>query len=85
VACGVRPLPSSGPPLPLWSGRSTLIFMATITSQLEAMIADLQDLLKDAEKTDRGQKAAGTRVRKGLQGLKKSADETRKAILALRE
>ena len=59
--------------------------MATITSQLEAMITDLQALIVDAEKVDRGQKAAGTRVRKGLQGLKKSADETRKAILALRD
>lgn len=59
--------------------------MATITESLQALIADLEELLGDAGKVDKGQKAAGTRVRKGLQAAKKSCDTLRKDILALRE
>ena len=59
--------------------------MATITESLQALIADIEELLPDAEKVDKGQKAAGTRVRKGLQETKKSCDSLRKEILALRE
>ncbi len=48
-------------------------------------IAQLRSLLEDLEKDfkkfyERGNKAAGTRVRKGMQDLKKMAQEIRKEI-----
>ncbi len=39
----------------------------------------------DIEKTDRGNKAAGTRVRGAMQEVKKAAQDVRKEVLALRE
>lgn len=59
--------------------------MATITAQLEEIMEQLNELASDAAKVDKGQKAAGTRVRKGLQEVKKSCDSLRKHILTLRE
>jgi hypothetical protein len=59
--------------------------MATITAQLEEIMEQLNELASDAAKVDKGQKAAGTRVRKGLQDVKKSCDSLRKHILTLRE
>ena len=44
------------------------------------MIADLEQILEDAEKHDRGVDAAGARVRKQLMCTKKCADKLRKEI-----
>jgi hypothetical protein len=51
------------------------------TEFVESMIETLQEVQKDAEKHDKGQKAAGTRVRKAMQGLKTDAQELRKLVL----
>ena len=59
--------------------------MATIMDLLTELKEQLNALDEDAEKVDRGQKAAGTRVRKGLQEVKKACDSLRKHILTLRE
>lgn len=59
--------------------------MATIMDLLTELKEQLNALDEDAEKVDRGQKAAGTRVRKGLQEVKKDCDSLRKHILSLRE
>ena len=59
--------------------------MATVTDLLNELKEQLNALDADAEKVDKGQKAAGTRVRKGLLALKKSCDSVRKHILSLRE
>mgnify|MGYP001170618556 FL=1 len=59
--------------------------MATVTDLLNEIKEQLNALDSDAEKVDKGQKAAGTRVRKGLQEIKKSCDSLRKHILSLRE
>jgi hypothetical protein len=42
--------------------------MATVTDLLNELKEQLNELESDAEKVDKGQKAAGTRVRNGLQG-----------------
>ncbi len=39
----------------------------------------------DVEKTDRGNKAAGTRIRAAMQAIKKAAQEVRKEVLAVRQ
>jgi hypothetical protein len=57
----------------------------SVSLQLSKIIENLMALSSDATKADKGQKAAGTRVRKGLQSSKKECDTLRKAILALRE
>ena len=59
--------------------------MATVTDLLNDLKEQLNDLDDDAAKVDKGQKAAGTRVRKGLQEVKKACDSLRKHILTLRE
>jgi len=59
--------------------------MATVTDLLNELKEQLNDLDDDAAKVDKGQKAAGTRVRKGLQEVKKACDSLRKHILTLRE
>ena len=58
--------------------------MATITDLLNELKEQLNGLDEDAAKVDKGQKAAGTRVRKGLQEVKKGCDSLRKHILSLR-
>jgi t-SNARE complex subunit (syntaxin) len=58
--------------------------MATVTDLLNELKEQLNELESDAEKVDKGQKAAGTRVRNGLQSVKKSCDSLRKHILSLR-
>jgi len=59
--------------------------MATVTDLLNEIKEQLSELDADAAKVDKGQKAAGTRVRTGLQAVKKSCDSLRKHILSLRE
>jgi len=58
--------------------------MATVTDLLNELKEQLNGLDEDAAKVDKGQKAAGTRVRKGLQEVKKGCDSVRKHILSLR-
>ena len=58
--------------------------MATVTDLLNELKEQLNELDVDAAKVDKGQKAAGTRVRNGLQAAKKSCDTLRKHILSLR-
>lgn len=58
--------------------------MATVTDLLNELKEQLNGLDEDAAKVDKGQKAAGTRVRKGLQEVKKACDSLRKHILSLR-
>ena len=58
--------------------------MATVTDLLNEIKEQLNELDADAAKVDKGQKAAGTRVRKGLQEVKKACDSLRKHILSLR-
>tara|TARA_R100000278_G_C5353384_1_gene122655 strand:- start:315 stop:491 length:177 start_codon:yes stop_codon:yes gene_type:complete len=58
--------------------------MATVTDLLNELKEQLNGLDEDAAKVDKGQKAAGTRVRKGLQEVKKGCDSLRKHILSLR-
>ena len=70
---------------PLYSDRNSLYSMATVTDLLNEIKEQLNALDEDAAKVDKGQKAAGTRVRKGLQEVKKSCDSLRKHILSLRE
>jgi hypothetical protein len=48
---------------------------------VKKMIDDLDEVLQDAVKADKGQKAPGTRVRKAMQGVKAQAQEIRKVIL----
>ena len=59
--------------------------MATVMDQLNDLKEQLTAHEEDAAKVDKGQKAAGTRVRKGLQEVKKACDSLRKHILTLRE
>ena len=58
--------------------------MATVMDLLNELKEQLNGLDEDAAKVDKGQKAAGTRVRKGLQEVKKGCDSLRKHILSLR-
>ena len=53
----------------------------TATAQLQAMIDKLEALKTDADKLDRGQKAAGTRIRKTMQEIKSGAQSLRTAVL----
>jgi len=57
----------------------------SIKSQIEAIIVDLGAALPDAEKVDAGKPGLpGTRVRAAAQAAKKSLDELRKSVQALR-
>jgi len=48
---------------------------------LKALIAEVEN---DVNKAQGGNKAAGTRVRKQMQGIKKAAQEVRNCILEIR-
>lgn len=52
----------------------------SVEAMLQNMIDELSDALKDAAKHDKGQKAAGTRVRKVMQGIKSAAQDVRKQV-----
>ena len=49
----------------------------TVTGRVEEMIATLENGLNDAAKHDRGNAAAGRRLRKALQAVKVQAQECR--------
>ena len=50
----------------------------------ERLATLVEETRKDMDKADRGNKAAGTRVRKAMQEVKTLAQEVRKSILGLR-
>jgi len=52
----------------------------TVKEQLEDIIETLTTALPDAEKHDRGNSAAGTRVRKALQSVKAASQEARLVV-----
>ena len=56
----------------------------TAVSQIESMIETLQEALNDAQKVDKGQTAAGTRLRKTMQANIAASKELRKWVLAQR-
>lgn len=49
--------------------------------ELKGLVADVE---ADVEKAEKGNKAAGTRVRKQMQSIKKAAQAVRQEILELR-
>lgn len=59
--------------------------MPTITERLNAIITAAEGARSDAAKCESGVEAAGTRVRKAMQGIATSAKEIRKDILATRK
>ena len=54
----------------------------SVESMLQGMIDALNDALGDASKHDRGNSAAGTRVRKAMQDCKKTAQAVRLQVQA---
>lgn len=56
----------------------------TIETAITDMIATLQNTLADAEKFDRGNSTAGTRVRKALQEVANSCKLTRGSVIDIR-
>ena len=58
--------------------------MSTISEQITSLKEAIIALEEDATKTDNGNKAAGTRVRKSLQEVVNQCKETRKAVLQAR-
>ena len=51
----------------------------------DELVSIVEAAKSDIEKTDKGNKAAGTRVRTAMQQIKKAAQEVRKEVLALRD
>ena len=56
----------------------------SVEAMVQAMIDDLTAALVDAAKHDKGNSAAGTRVRKAMQDSKAAAQDVRKDVLGLR-
>ena len=56
----------------------------SIAEMVNDMKEVLEDAAVDAEKADKGNKAAGTRVRKVMQEITASAKELRKEVLTKR-
>ena len=52
----------------------------SVESMVQGMIDALNDALGDAGQHDRGNNAAGTRVRKAMQGCKMTAQDVRKQV-----
>jgi len=52
----------------------------SVESMVQGMIEALKDALGDAAKHDRGNSAAGTRVRKAMQSCKGCAQDIRKQV-----
>ena len=53
----------------------------SVKGSLEQVVQQLTEALADAEKTDTGNKAAGTRVRKAAQGAANALKDLRKQVL----
>ena len=58
--------------------------MATMTENVQSMIDTLSEALGNAEKHDKGNKAAGTRLRKALQTVAVGCKSGRKQVSAER-
>lgn len=56
-----------------------------IYTKIRAMEKVLSDIREEATKFDRGNMLAGTRIRKGLQEIKKQAQDIRIEILTIRK
>ena len=54
----------------------------SVEEMVQGMIDALNDALADAGKHDRGNSAAGTRVRKAMQATKNAAQDVRKQVQA---
>jgi hypothetical protein len=54
----------------------------SVEGMVQTMIDTLNDALGDAAKHDRGNSAAGTRVRKAMQSVKGSAQDVRVQVQA---
>ena len=54
----------------------------SVEAMVQGMIDTLNDAMGDAAKHDRGNSAAGTRVRKAMQAIKGSAQTVRKQVQA---
>jgi hypothetical protein len=55
--------------------------MENIKSQIEAMQQELEAIMVDVEKfEDKGNKAAGTRIRKTMQNIKNGAQSVRTSV-----
>ena len=54
----------------------------SVKSQVETMLETLGNALRDAEKHDGGNSAAGTRVRKAMQEIKVAAQAVRLQVQA---
>ena len=54
----------------------------SVEAMVQGMIDTLNDALGDAAKHDRGNSAAGTRVRKAMQSTKNAAQAERKQVQA---
>jgi len=54
----------------------------SVEGMVQKMIDDLNEALVDAAKHDKGNSAAGTRVRKAMQSVKKEAQDIRLKVQA---
>ncbi len=54
----------------------------SVEAMVQGMIDTLNDAMVDAAKHDRGNSAAGTRVRKAMQSIKGAAQDVRKQVQA---
>ena len=54
----------------------------SVEAMLQEMIDNLTESMQDAWKHDKGVNAAGTRVRKTMQGIKAAAQDVRKQVQA---
>ena len=66
---------------PYTTGEITMSGIADRIANLKQLLTDLES---DASKTDSGNKAAGTRVRKTLQEVVNESKEIRKAVIEAR-
>ena len=57
----------------------------SVKGSLEQVVQQLTEAIADAEKTDAGNKAAGTRVRKAAQGAANAVKDLRKQVLESRK
>lgn len=53
----------------------------SVKSQVQKMIQDLTVLEEDIDRHEKGQKAAGTRIRKAMQTVKTQAQEVRGTVM----
>ena len=58
--------------------------LMSIADMVQKMIDDLNETMADAVKSDKGNNAAMTRVRKAMQAAKKAAQDVRMQISSIR-